>query len=486
MQRLHRVSAVGCAGRRLVSVSWISRLGVGLLFSALVAHAAEVGSIVVPDDLVSVLHGEVERAFKADEPGAVVIVVRDGQVLLRDTMGMANLELAVPMRPEMVFRLGSVTKQFTAAAILLLVQQGRLSLDDDINKYLPDYPNQGQRITIAQLLTHTAGITSYTDVPAFWRQQRSDLSSEELLDFFKNRPMDFVPGERWHYSNSGYAVLGALIEKVSGQGYGEFVEQHIFQPLGMVHSSLDRTDRIIAGRVPGYKKVGSSFVNADYMSMTLPYAAGALLSTVDDLALWDAALYTDGLVSQDLLQRSWLPAQLRDGRDTHYAFGWLTSTLDGLHLLSHAGGINGFSSMVARVPATHVYVAVLTNREGGAGDLAIRLAVIASGREWHAPTLITLSTTALDRLVGTYRMKDGGSVAVAQEAGSLVADVPPYGKQALAALSETDFLFFGAPLARLAFQVDPDGVAHSLSLMTGRGPDELAVRVPSVLSVGSH
>ena len=191
-------------------------------------------------------------AYKPGEAGAAVIVVKDGQTLFRKGYGMANLELSVPVRPEMVFRLGSITKQFTAAAILMLAQQGKLAVTDDVTRFLPDYPSGGRKVTIDHLLTHTSGIKSYTGMPEFWKTQGQDASVSEMIDFFKKEPFEFEPGEKWNYNNSGYFLLGAIIEKVSGQPYGEFVLKNIFLPLGMTHSFYGDNEPVIAGRVSGY------------------------------------------------------------------------------------------------------------------------------------------------------------------------------------------------------------------------------------------
>jgi CubicO group peptidase (beta-lactamase class C family) len=170
------------------------------------------------------------HAFKPDGPGAAVIVAKDGNVVFRKGYGMANLELGVPVRPEMVFRLGSITKQFTAAAILMLARQGKLSVTDDITRFLPDFPTQGRRITIENLLTHTSGLKDYTSLPGWSLQWRKDMSPTDLIAMFRDKPPDFAPGERWSYSNSGYVLLGAIIEKVSGQTYKDFIEKQIFAP----------------------------------------------------------------------------------------------------------------------------------------------------------------------------------------------------------------------------------------------------------------
>ncbi|MGH9843739.1 MAG: serine hydrolase domain-containing protein, partial [Blastocatellia bacterium] len=176
------------------------------------------------------------KEFKANEPGAAAIVVKDGKVVFRKGYGMANMEFGIPIEPDMIFRIGSVTKQFTAVATLMLAEQGKLSLSDEITKFLPDYPTQDRKITVEHLLTHTSGIVSYTGMPEWRPQMRKDVSLDEMIAVFKDKPMEFVPGERWNYNNSGYVLLGAVIEKASGMKYADFVEKNIFAPLGMKRS----------------------------------------------------------------------------------------------------------------------------------------------------------------------------------------------------------------------------------------------------------
>ena len=216
--------------------------------------------------------------FSPQEPGASVIVVKDGKVIFRKGYGLANVELGVAVEPDMIFRIGSITKQFTAVAILMLEEQGKLSVKDEITKYFPDYPTQGKKITVEHLLNHTSGIKSYTSLPEWLPQWRKDFKVDELIALFKDKPMDFAPGDSWSYNNSAYFLLGAIIEKASGQSYADFVEKHIFAPLGMKHSFYDNTERLITRRVAGYSKKGNDFVNCAYLSMSQPYAAGSLIS----------------------------------------------------------------------------------------------------------------------------------------------------------------------------------------------------------------
>ncbi|MGH8598969.1 MAG: serine hydrolase, partial [Gammaproteobacteria bacterium] len=326
-------------------------------------------SVAAQSSLTAAIDEMLAKEFKANEPGAAAIVVKDGKVVFRKGYGMANLELGVAIEPDMIFRIGSVTKQFTAVATLMLAEQGKLSLTDEITKFLPDYPTQGRKITIEHLLTHTSGIVSYTGLPEWRPQMRKDVTLDEMIAVFKDKPMEFAPGERWNYNNSGYVLLGAVIEKASGMKYADFVEKNIFAPLGMKRSFYDSTSRIIPRRAAGYSKGKDGYVNAEYLSMSWPHAAGSLISTVDDLALWDAALYTDKIVKQESLKRAWKAFPLNDGRPAKYGYGWGLSTMEGHPAIGHGGGINGFTCDALRLPDDRVYVAILTNRDAGTGNL---------------------------------------------------------------------------------------------------------------------
>ncbi|MBT8103091.1 MAG: beta-lactamase family protein, partial [Gammaproteobacteria bacterium] len=239
-----------------------------------------------------------DEAFPADGPGATVILVRDGDAIFRGAAGMANLELAVPMEPDHVLRIASITKQFTAAAILLLQDRGLLDVADDISQYLPDFPTQGEHITIARLLSHTSGVFSFTDIPGYWHGDliRTDRSVGEMIELFADQPMRFSPGTDFSYSNSGYTLLGAIIERVSGKTYAEFLRTEVFEPLGMDDTQYGGR-HVVERRASGYEGHENQYFNALPISMTHPHAAGALLSTVDDLARWNTALFGGRLLS---------------------------------------------------------------------------------------------------------------------------------------------------------------------------------------------
>jgi CubicO group peptidase (beta-lactamase class C family) len=425
-------------------------------------------------DLSTAINQDMEKMFKANEPGAAVIVVKNGQVVFRKGYGMANMELGVAIEPDMIFRIGSITKQFTAVSILMLMEQGKLSLSDEITKFLPDYPTQGHKITVEHLLTHTSGIKSYTGM-AEWRPLwRKDLKLTELIDIFKNQPMEFAPGEKWNYNNSAYVLLGAIIEKVSGQSYADFVEKNIFAPLGMNQSFYDNTQRIIPRRAAGYSRNAGKFVNAEYLSMSHPHAAGSLMSTVDDLAKWDAALYTEKLVKQESLKKAWTAFVLNDGKPTTYGYGWGVNALQGMQMLTHSGGINGFTCDAVRLPESKVYVAILTNREGGVGNLAKKFAVLASGKEWQEPVALSAATAApvskiapaaLDRLIGEYELMPNFILTITKEGDKLMGQATGQSKLELQPESETKFVIPQVG-AQIEFVVE-DGKATSLTLHQG-------------------
>lgn len=423
------------------------------------------------------------RTYATSEPGVAVLVAREGQVVYRKGVGMANLELGVPIEPHMVFRLGSITKQFTAVAILMLMEEGKLALDDDITAFLPEYPTHGHTITVEHLLTHTSGIKSYTSMSTWLPLWRTDMALGELIDFFKDEPMDFTPGERWLYSNSAYVLLGAIIEKASGLTYEDFLDRRIFGPLGMTHSSYDHTERIVAGRVAGYQKGATGFENAAYLSMTQPHAAGALLSSVDDLLLWDKALYTDQLVSQETLRRAFSPATLNDGTLTGYGYGWAIASYEGHRLIEHAGGINGFLSDAIRLPDDHVYVAVLANSTAGTllpTQTALKIAALAVGKPYRDPVAVTLDPRRLDAYVGVYRGRDDEGIehVVTREEDRLFVQRTGGAREGILPLSPTEFFFKNDDLyfdTRLYIEMDGDTIT-GLEVRGRYGPGERAAR----------
>jgi CubicO group peptidase (beta-lactamase class C family) len=384
--------------------------------------ASFLASGVARGEIASDLDAIASSYYPATEPGAAVLVMKDGEILLRKGYGLADLEQGIPIEPDMVFRIGSVTKQFTAAAILLLEEEGKLSVEDDLRKHLPDFPTSSRTITIAQLLTHTSGIRSYTDMPDFGKRMREDMSVEEIIALFRDEPLGFEPGEKYAYNNSGYVLLGAIIEKASGKTYEAYLRERIFEPLGMSQTYYGSASRIIPKRAQGYDGVNAEFENTEYLSMSLPYSAGSLLSTVDDLAKWDRALEGTGLLSQASLDKWWKPFSLANGESIHYGYGWSISSYEGHPVVDHGGGINGFTCQLLRMPEDRIFVTVLTNRndeKANPGLVARKLAAAAVGKPVNEST-VALEPGALAKHAGLYRTSSGARYLVTQQADHLV------------------------------------------------------------------
>jgi CubicO group peptidase (beta-lactamase class C family) len=421
-------------------------------------------------------------AYPADGPGAAVIVQRGEEVLLRRGYGLADLEMGVPIAPEMVLRIGSVTKQFTAVAVLLLASEGRLDLDAPLRVWLRDYPEPGAAATLRQLLTHTAGIPDYTNDPGFWKTACLDRGPDELIAGWKDKPLDFPPGTGWNYSSSGYILLGRVIEAASGRTYARFLEERIFGPLGLKRTFYDEAAMIVRGRVKGYDKESDGYRNTPCVSMNLAYAAGALVSGVDDLVKWGKALcFDERLLSTEWRGQLLAPVTLPDGRPTSYACGLDIQEQSGRRMICHGGGGGGFASFVAYVPDAGLTVAVLSNNTGA------RVAPQALGRRAVAMVLggseeevarraggraadpvsrpgVTVDPTLLGALVGRYELAPGFILEIRRENDTLVAQ--PTGQPPLLMYPESASRWLPRGLdAVIDFQGFEDGPADSLVLV---------------------
>ena len=418
-----------------------------------------------------------QSLYPADQPGAAVIVMQAGQPLLRKGYGLAHLELGVPVDPAMLFRIGSVTKQFTAVCILMLLEQGKLSLQDDLTRYLPDYPTGGRTITIEHLLTHTSGIKSYTSLPEWYPLWRKDLTLDELIALFKDQPFDFEPGEKFQYNNSGYILLGAIIEKISGMPYARFLQTQIFDRLGLTHTLYDDTARLVPGRVAGYSKGLDGLINTPYLSMTHPYAAGALISNVDDLARWNAALTAGELLRPETLALAFQPYHLNNGDSTHYGYGWSIWEYAGDTFVEHGGGINGFACGAVRVPAAGVYVALLTNQDDSINDpnlVAFKLAAMAIGKPYADPAPIDLPAEALAEYVGVYAINEKEERVVTCEDGQLYSQRAGGARLRLYPYAEDAFFIKESAGDRLCFERAADGCVSGMQISRRLGSVERA------------
>jgi CubicO group peptidase (beta-lactamase class C family) len=317
-----------------------------------------------------------------------VLVAENGKVIFKKGYGMANMEWNIPVETDTKFRLGSITKQFTSMLILQLVQDGKIKLEGKLTDYMPDYrKDTGDRITVHQLLNHTSGIPSYTGLPNFFQDiSRDPYSVSDFVKKYTSGDLEFEPGSKMAYNNSGYFLLGAIIERVTGKRYEEVLKERILDPVGMKNTGYDNHAPILAKRAAGYERRPSGFINAPYLDMSLPYAAGSLYSTVEDLYLWDQALYTDKLLSPQLKELMFKPGM------SNYAYGWVVrkTTLGGegdpVPIIEHGGGINGFNTLITRMPDTRNLI-VLLNNTGGTklGEMSGKIGAILLGRSVKPP-----------------------------------------------------------------------------------------------------
>jgi CubicO group peptidase (beta-lactamase class C family)/uncharacterized protein YneR len=401
-----------------------------------------------------------------------VLVARDGKVIFEKGYGFANLEWDVPNSPTTKFRLGSITKQFTAASILLLEERGKLKVEEPVRKYMPDAPAAWDKITIFNLLTHTSGIPSFTGFPDYQSTEATATTPEKLVARFRDKPLEFQPGEKWNYSNSGYVLLGYLIEKISGQSYADFVQQNIFDPLGMRDSGYDSNSAIIPHRAAGYAPSPAGPVNAGFIHMSIPFSAGALYSTTEDLLRWEQGLFGGKVLSPASLGKMTTPFK------QNYAFGLGVSTDGGHKVISHDGGIEGFNTTLAFYPEDRLVVVVLANLNGpAAGTIGRDLALIAHGEKVVLASErkeISVSPETLAKYLGTYEISPGFSIVITQEGDHLAEQASNQNKLPLFAESKSMF-FLKTVDAEIEFVKNERGEVTSLVLHQG-GRDMKGVR----------
>ena len=328
-------------------------LALSLLLLLSVTCAAQDGVSTKIDDYI-------RAEMKAQQiPGVALAVVKDGKIMIERGYGLANVEHQVPVKPETIFQSGSTGKQFTATAVMMLVEEGKLSLDDKISKYFPDAPDSWSKITIRHMLSHTSGMTDYTQD----FDLRRDYTEDELYQRIKPIPLAFQPGEKWSYSNLAYVMLGILIHKVSGKFYGNFLQERVFKPLGMTTARVISEADIVPNRAAGYVVVNGQLKNQSWVSPTLNTTAdGALYLTIYDMAKWDAALYTEKLLKKSSLEQMWTPVKLNDGKTHPYGFGWGLGEVRGHRIIEHGGAWQGFKAQITRFPDDKLTVIVFANQ----------------------------------------------------------------------------------------------------------------------------
>ncbi|GET21230.1 hypothetical protein JCM18694_14760 [Prolixibacter denitrificans] len=404
-----------------------------------------------------------EKAFQPSWPGATALVAINGKVIYHKAFGMANLELDVKTEPDMVYEIGSITKQFTAVSILMLMEQGKLNLDDDITKFIKDYPTQGYHISIHHLLTHTSGIKSYTSMKNWFSVWRKDFKPKEFIDFFKNEPMDFAPGEEWRYNNSAYFILGYIIEKVSGQTYEQFVKSNIFEPLGMHHTFYGSHSKIIKNRAYGYQKRGD-YVNTEYLSFTQPYSAGALMSTVEDLFIWNRAIRSNKLVKKESIDLAFTNYRLNNGKKINYGYGWSLNDINGSPTIEHSGGIFGYVTNSIYLPNEDVFVAVFSNCDcHDPGQVSTRMAALAINKPYPTQEdAIAVDNEYLKKLVGVYEFEDHTTRIITLHNNNLYSQRTGSSKKRLYPIKGNAF-FFENSLSKIQFQEEGNRMEASFS-----------------------
>jgi CubicO group peptidase (beta-lactamase class C family) len=373
---------------------------------------AQNGGVKSSQDRAAKIQHVLELAHKFRQFNGSALVAENGKVIYKGGFGMANMEWGIPNAPDTKFRLGSITKQFTAVLTLQLVEQGKIKLDGKISDYLPDYRKDiGEKVTVHQLLTHTSGIPSYTSQPGFFENvSRNPYKVAEFVKKYASGDLEFEPGSKYSYNNSGYFLLGAIIERVTGKTYEQALKDNIFDPVGMKNTGYDHHNTLIPKRASGYAKTPTSHTNAAYLDMSIPYAAGSMYSTVEDLYLWDQALYTDKVLSaqsKELMYKPFLE---------NYAYGWVVRNASfkvndqPVQVIAHGGGINGFTTIITRFPKEKNLIVILDNTSSSVNKLSDTIAKVLYNEPYEAPKMSiashldkTITDKGIEAAIAEYR-----------------------------------------------------------------------------------
>lgn len=435
-----------------------------IVFCFLFSASGFAQSAASNQEIVSKVDEYMNALVSARKYGGAALVARDGKTIVSRGYGLANAELNVPNTAQTKFRIGSLTKQFTAAAILLLQERGKLNVRDAACKYLSDCPQTWREITIHQLLTHTSGIPNITALPDWEAKKTLPATPAQTVARVRDLPTEFKPGERFNYSNTNYLLLGLIVEKTSGKTYEAFMNENVFAPLKMTNTGLDRSEQILKNRADGYSRAGETIINASYTDMNLPFAAGALYSTVEDLFLWDQALYGENFLSKKSLDAMFTAEK------NGYAYGWGTGTLNNRRIIAHTGGIEGFSAHISRFPDQRAVVIVLLNNDNAAANLVANdLAAILFGEKYEIPKTpqqASLDPKIYDQYVGQYEIAPGFVLTISREGNKLMAQATGQSSAELFPESETKF-FLRVVDARITFEKNASGQVTGLTLHQG-------------------
>lgn len=417
-----------------------------LLFLSFSALILSYGQTKQEQEVIKSIDNLISGRLGKISPGCAVLIAKNGHIFYQKAFGVADLELNVPAQPNMVFRIGSITKQFTAVAILQLMERGEISVQDSLQKFIADFPAKGHTITIEDLLTQTSGIPDYLNldfnVP---NPFRIDFTPRQIIDSLKKLPLEFVPSSKFAYSNSNYFLLGYIVEKVSGLTYKEYLKQNIFNPLGLKNTYYEDPAEIIPDRAKGYEKANDKYYNADFISMAGFYSAGALLSNTEDLYKWNTALIDHRLLKKETLAKAFEPKKLTNNTRSGYGYGWFIRSIEGSKSIEHGGSIFGFRAEEIYLPNENIYVTGLFNcRQPNTDEqeLCYDIAKMMLGKTVDKE--INPGDDILKGYVGTYQLTNASrKIIITQEKGVLLANAVGQGSWPITFQSETKFKIKG-------------------------------------------
>ncbi|GAA6623471.1 serine hydrolase [Scytonema sp. NUACC26] len=438
-------------------------------------NQSKLSNQAIADDMVAYLQAYLETGYFMGS----VLVARGSEILLNQGYGMANLEHGVKNAPHTKFCIGSVTKQFTATAILQLQQQGLLNVNQAISTYLPDYP-KGEQITVHHLLNHTAGIPNYTDV---LENPHLRVTLDEVITWFSDKPLEFTPGDRFKYCNSGYVLLTKIIETISGQSYANYLQNQLFEPLGMTASGYEQRELILPYRASGYTITETGYQNASFWDQSQGSGAGAMYSTTEDLYKWERSFYTDAVLNEVSKKAMFASTILTSssGSKSYYGYGWYIDTYCGRDRHFHAGGFSGFRAIIARYPSEQLLVIALSNITGTSIELIAQdLATIVFGEPYELPKQrraieLDVNSTVYDAYVGEYELEPGLVATVTNRSKRFFIQIT--GQKQVEIFPESLSEFFVKIVdARITFILDGMNKAQRL-IIHRNGNDSVATRV---------
>ncbi len=409
--------------------------------------------------LIKNLDGLISEKLNSISPGCAVLVAKKGQVIYEKGFGTANIELNVPMRQEMIFRIGSMTKQYTAIAILQLMEQGKISLQDSIQKFIKSFPFKGYTITVENLLTHTSGIKDYEQLDAHIPNAiRIEFPVKQIIDSLGNLPLDFIPSSKYSYSNSNYFMLGYIIEQVSGKSYREYLQENLFKPANLSNTFYDSPKQLIENRANGYTKDNSNYNNADYISMSLVYSAGALLSNVSDLFRWHQALYSYKLVKKETLEKAFTSFRQTNGQLSEYGYGWFIKDWKGIKSIGHGGAIDGFRSWEIYFPEQDIFLTMLFNSDNdGFLNLFEDVSTLVIGKSLQTTYKdLKITDSILNSYVGIYKFREDSTqfIKVYKRDNRLYAELSNGSGNNMTMLAQSEILFYLPDVKRIPTTIE--------------------------------